>query len=150
MIVAMRTLFPQPQGWCDSWWRTSIVHRRSQGGLGGHALPRFLEHIVILWFERRYPKQSRVIRLKSNIFPPKCLGWLRYCYRYAYNVSRQLWTGVVVDKKVFQTKAKNRQWFATKTNVTATFIRSRLKPVVRQREGDFAICGRHAPLVLAV
>ena len=29
--------------------------------------PKFLEHIVILCFERRYPKQNSVIRLKSNI-----------------------------------------------------------------------------------
>jgi len=33
--------------------------------------PKFLEHIAILRFERRYPKANSVIRLKSNIFPPK-------------------------------------------------------------------------------
>jgi len=29
--------------------------------------PTFLEHILILCFEKRYPKQNRAIRLKSNI-----------------------------------------------------------------------------------
>jgi len=32
--------------------------------------PQFLQHIVILCFERRYPKQNGVIRLKSNTFGP--------------------------------------------------------------------------------
>jgi len=47
--------------------------------------PKFLEHIVILCFERQYTKQNSVIRLKSNILAPqiflghsKILGWLRY------------------------------------------------------------------------
>ena len=35
--------------------------------------------MVILCFERRFSKQNKVIRLKSNIFPPKkFLGWLRH------------------------------------------------------------------------
>jgi len=42
-------------------------YRRTQGALGDHGLPKFLEHIVILCFERRYPKQNRVFQLKSNI-----------------------------------------------------------------------------------
>jgi len=33
--------------------------------------PQFLEHIVILCFERQYTKQNSVIRLKSNILVPK-------------------------------------------------------------------------------
>ena len=41
--------------------------------------PQFLENIVILCFERRVSKQNSVIRLKSNILPPKkILGWLRH------------------------------------------------------------------------
>jgi len=47
--------------------------------------PKFLEHIVILCFEKRFSKQNRVIRLKSNILAtpkflttPKFLGWLRH------------------------------------------------------------------------
>jgi len=42
------------------------------------ALPKFLENIVILCFERRFSKQNSVIRLKSNILTPKFLGWLRH------------------------------------------------------------------------
>ena len=43
--------------------------------------PKFLENIVILCFERRFSKQNSVIRLKSNIVPPKkFLGWLRQCF----------------------------------------------------------------------
>jgi len=36
----------------------------------GPCLPQFVEHIVTLWFERWYPKQSSGIRLKSNILAP--------------------------------------------------------------------------------
>ena len=67
--------------------RCSTQHRRSQGGLKVHVPPKFLEHIIILWLERRFPKQNSVIRLKSNILPtpnffasPKFLGWLRSCH----------------------------------------------------------------------
>jgi len=50
-------------------------HRRSQGGLRGHVHPKFLEHIVILCCEKRYPKQNSVIPLKSNILAsPKFFG----------------------------------------------------------------------------
>jgi len=37
--------------------------------------PKFSAYLVILWFERRYPKQNTVARLKSNIVTPKILGW---------------------------------------------------------------------------
>jgi len=36
--------------------------------------PTFLEHIVILCFERRYPTQNSVICLKSNILAPQIFG----------------------------------------------------------------------------
>ena len=49
--------------------RCSTQYRRSQGELRVHVPPKCLEHIIILWLERRYPKQNSVIRLKSNIFP---------------------------------------------------------------------------------
>jgi len=55
-------------------------HRRSQGGPKGPWPPKFLENIVILYFEKRFSKQNGVIRLKSNVLPTaKCLGWLRHC-----------------------------------------------------------------------
>jgi len=48
--------------------------------------PKFLKHIVILFFQRRCPKQNSVICIKSSIFapaiflaPPKFLDWLLYC-----------------------------------------------------------------------
>ena len=37
-------------------------HRRSQGGLEGMPQKRFSYYIVILYFERRHPKQNSVIR----------------------------------------------------------------------------------------
>ena len=56
-------------------------HRRSKGAYGAMP-PQFLEHIVILCFERRYPKQNSVIRLKPNILPPpNYLVWPWYCTR---------------------------------------------------------------------
>jgi len=45
-------------------------HRRSQGVLWRDDPPKFLKYIVILCFERRYPKQNSFIRLKSNILAP--------------------------------------------------------------------------------
>jgi len=56
----------------------------AMGSLKAHAPPKCLELIVILCFERRYPKQNSIIRLKSNILAPKFLGWLRYwhCARW--------------------------------------------------------------------
>jgi len=51
------------------------MHRLSQGDKGAMALPKFLENIIILCFERRFSKQNSVIRLQSNIFDsPKFLG----------------------------------------------------------------------------
>jgi len=54
-------------------------------GAKGPWPPKFLEHIVILYFERRFSKQNSVIRLKSDILAPpnffahpKFLGWLRH------------------------------------------------------------------------
>jgi len=36
--------------------------------------PKFLEGIVILCFDRQYPKQNSVIRPKSNILAPPNFG----------------------------------------------------------------------------
>jgi len=52
----------------------------------GPAPPKFLEHLVILCFERRYLKQNTVASLKSTILPPrafipkKILGGLRHLF----------------------------------------------------------------------
>jgi len=43
------------------------MHRRSQGGASGAMPPKFLEYIVILCFERRYPIQNTVASQKSRI-----------------------------------------------------------------------------------
>jgi len=44
--------------------------------------PKFLAYSVILGFERSYPKQNSVTRLKPNILSlPKILGWLRHWKR---------------------------------------------------------------------
>ena len=61
--------------------RTTGLHKRSQGWVQRATAPsKFSKHIVILCFERRYPKQNSGIYLKSDILaPPKYLGWLRYC-----------------------------------------------------------------------
>jgi len=47
--------------------------------------PKLLKHIVILYFERRYPKQNSVIRLKSNILVSHILGWLRYSLHHIFS-----------------------------------------------------------------
>jgi len=53
-------------------------------GPGSHGAPKSSEYLVILCFERRYPKQNTVARLKSKsppkiFWPPKILGCLRHC-----------------------------------------------------------------------
>jgi len=46
--------------------------------------PKFLEYLVILFLERRYPKQNTVARLKSNILTQKKF-WAGYAtVMYAY------------------------------------------------------------------
>ena len=57
----------------------------ARGGQRNHGPSKYLEHIVILCFERRFSKQNCAIRLKSNILvspkyfgPLKFLGWLRH------------------------------------------------------------------------
>jgi len=44
--------------------------------LEGHVISKFLEPIVlvILCFEKRYPKENTVARLKSNILAPQIFG----------------------------------------------------------------------------
>jgi len=46
----------------------------AKGGERGLGPPKILENIVILCFERRFSRQNSVIRLKSNILPPKIFG----------------------------------------------------------------------------
>jgi len=46
----------------------------ARGGRRGHALPKFLENIVILCFERCFSIQNSVIRLKSYILAPQIFG----------------------------------------------------------------------------
>jgi len=65
----------------------------ARGGERGHGPPKCLENIVILCFERRFPKQNSVIHLKSSILAPKkifgplkFLGWLRHWVSFLYFV----------------------------------------------------------------
>ena len=58
--------------------RISLYHRRR--GQEGQA------YLIIVCFERRYPKQNAVVRLKSNILPhtnffphKKVFDWLHHC-----------------------------------------------------------------------
>ena len=62
-----------------------VTHKRSQGA---PCPPKFLENIVILCFEKRFSKQNRVIRLRSNILPPT-----------------NFWAGYATD-----CKKRNLQW----------------------------------------
>jgi len=62
------------------------VHRRCQGWLPGMAKgamlpPKFLEYIVILCFERRYPKQKCFSPKIKHFDPSKFLCCLRCCLR---------------------------------------------------------------------
>jgi len=43
----------------------------ARGGQRGHGPSKFLENTVILFFERRFSEQNILIRIKSNISPPK-------------------------------------------------------------------------------
>jgi len=90
------------------------IHRRSQGkGSCGHA-PQVLAYLVILCFEWRYPKQTTVANLKSNILfpkifcpPTKFLGWLRH-FRHLHLQYRSLPRYVGVD--CYQARKNNNFW----------------------------------------
>jgi len=73
------------------------VHRRSQGGPKGPCLPQFLEHIVILCFERCFSKQSSVIRVKLKILPPP-----------------NVWAGYATGCRI--------NWFIAETSIAETKI----------------------------
>ena len=65
-----------------------FTHWHSQGALWGHS-SQLLEHIVVLCFERRYPKQIVLTVWPSNfLVPPKYLGWLRYWFYWKTTESR--------------------------------------------------------------
>ena len=71
--------------WCPTWGGVdgNLPRGHRQG-------PKFLQHIVISCFERRYPsKQNSVIRLKSTISRPQFLGWLRYRTRASIEKPRK-------------------------------------------------------------
>jgi len=70
------------------------MHRRRRGGERGYAPPKFLENIVILCVERRFSKQNSVIRLKSNICPPKFFG------------PPNFWAGYATATMAFKTESK--------------------------------------------
>ena len=60
----------------------------ARGGPKGPCPPKFLKRIVILYFQRRFSKQNRIILLKSDILAspkifchPHFLGWLRHCHQ---------------------------------------------------------------------
>jgi len=57
-------------------------------GVNGAMPHKFLEHIVILYFERRFSKQNSVIRLKSNIWPPPFF-WAGYATAVFYPFTLQ-------------------------------------------------------------
>jgi len=64
------------------WWMASrpcpdLGNRRSQTWPRGPCLPKFLAHLVILWFEKRSPKQKPCCSPEVKHFsPPQILGWL--------------------------------------------------------------------------
>ena len=57
--------------------KIAVYIKSTQAQPGGHTgpcPPQFVEHMVILYFERRYPKQNSFIRLKSDLLPPNVFG----------------------------------------------------------------------------
>jgi len=55
-------------------------YKRSERNPGRLSPSTFVSYLVILFFERRYPKQNTVAHLKANIFPAKkTVGFLRHC-----------------------------------------------------------------------
>jgi len=55
-------------------------------GAKGPYLPKKIENIVILCFERRFSKQNSVIRLKSNILTPQI-----FCTPSIFELATPLW-----------------------------------------------------------
>jgi len=87
--------------------------------------PKFLAYLVILCFERRYPKQNIVARLKSHILAPQMfwiptiLGWLRHwLHWYLLESDGTKWR---------QAKQKTGSRVCVSSNSTMTIVTSKLK-----------------------
>ena len=52
---------------------------RTRAGLGGHVLPKFLEHIVIYALRGGTTNEIVLFAINQTFWPPKFLGWVRYC-----------------------------------------------------------------------
>jgi len=74
--------------------------------------PKYLAYLVILCFERRYPKQNTVARLKSKILaPPKF-----FCPR------KKLWAGYTAGQAGLFATSQNKPFFAKKEKVKKSRI----------------------------
>jgi len=60
-----------------------------RGAQGGH-VPKFLEYLVILCFERRYPKRNTVASLKSKILVPRNFGLATSLVRISHSFERPI------------------------------------------------------------
>ena len=74
-----------------------------EGGKGAMSPQKFLEHIVILCFDRRFSKQNSVFCLKSDILaPPKFLDWLCHWLQAHYCMTPRPQTWFLCSVSVLQ------------------------------------------------
>ena len=86
-------------------------HRRSQGGQRVYGLPKFLENIEIVCFERRFSKQNSVIRLKLNILAPSKFFATPQIFGLATPLTNARYTShlILPHKKHKQTECRKHQ-----------------------------------------
>jgi len=95
-------------------------HRRSQGGQRVYGLPKFLENIEIVCFERRFSKQNSVIRLKLNILAPSKF----------FATPPNFWAGYATDKRTVY-KPSHPPTQKTQTNRMQKTPKSRRPHVIK-------------------
>ena len=86
-------------------------------GLGRNGPSKYLEHVVILCFERWYPKKNNVIRPKSNISPPECF------------TPQMLWLATLVLVSLLLAQRWGTDAENTNTTFTAKLVNPRIAVV---------------------
>ena len=107
----LKTAFPQP----------CLKNCATLAYPGGHA-PQFLEYGINLCFERRYPKQKTVARLRSKFLPPQKI-WAGYATARPYTFVQLSRTFAHVSKFCvthFFKNFKNSSNLHLKTNFTCS------------------------------
>ena len=117
--------------------RTSVI-----GVARGPYPPKFVECLVIVCFERRYPKQNTVARLQSNILRHPTL-WAGYATDFSY-IRMEFWSKASTEA----TTSKHYATILFKTNLDNLLINFNFVSLVESSYLKTCICKFESPQVL--